>query len=169
MTDTDKTPKREYIGNDIWVTHFPDGSADFEIACTPEEHAALEADAAKAGMTVEQLMKSRLLKDGPYFDAEPDPKLDAFIAAFQERIASIRQDCKSLQHTLQTLPHTAPRETVLAVVSFVTEQLNALTHTLLEVTRAAPDWPEITEPAAALEAEIAETMKAILETGLVAA
>ena len=54
-------PKRKYLGNHIWEIRYADGSVDIEIACTEDEDAAQKADAARAGMTVEQLMKSRLL------------------------------------------------------------------------------------------------------------
>ena len=56
------TGERVYIGNDIWVTTSPDGIEDWEILCTEAEEAALRADAAAAGVTVEQLLRNRLLQ-----------------------------------------------------------------------------------------------------------
>jgi hypothetical protein len=53
--------QRVYIGNDIWETRHPDGSADWDIAFSPAEMARLEADAARAGIAVEQLIKNRML------------------------------------------------------------------------------------------------------------
>jgi hypothetical protein len=54
-------PKRVNIGNDMWETRHPDGGAYFEMAFTPTELARLEDIAARAGVTVNQLVKNRLL------------------------------------------------------------------------------------------------------------
>ena len=54
-------PKRVYIGNDMWETRHPDGGAEWEIGFSPTEYAMLEDDAARAGVTVNQLAKNRLL------------------------------------------------------------------------------------------------------------
>jgi hypothetical protein len=62
------TGERVYVGNDIWVTTYPDGSENWEILCTETEDATLRAAAAAAGVTVEQLMKNRLLQRPDHFD-----------------------------------------------------------------------------------------------------
>jgi hypothetical protein len=54
-------PKRVYLGNDIWETKLEDGGSYLEFAFTKTELAALEADAAKTGIT-EQLIKHRLFR-----------------------------------------------------------------------------------------------------------
>jgi hypothetical protein len=54
-------PKRVYIGNDMWETRHPDGGAYWEMGFSPSELAILEDAAARAGVTVNQLIKNRLL------------------------------------------------------------------------------------------------------------
>jgi hypothetical protein len=54
-------PKRVYIGNDMWETRHPNGGSEFEMAFSPSELAILEDAAARAGVTVNQLVKNRLL------------------------------------------------------------------------------------------------------------
>ena len=54
-------PKRVYLGNDVWETRLPDGNYEMEMAFSPSELAILEDAASRAGVTVNQLIKNRLL------------------------------------------------------------------------------------------------------------
>lgn len=54
-------PKRTYLGDDVWETRRADGGSELEMAFTEAEYAALKADADKAGISVNDLVKQRLL------------------------------------------------------------------------------------------------------------
>ena len=45
----------------MWETRLPDGSAEMEMAFSPRELAILQDAAARAGVSVNQLIKNRLL------------------------------------------------------------------------------------------------------------
>ena len=139
---------------------------EIDIPLTEADWERLETEAEQRGVSVYDLIEQRLNNLGQ----EPHPELDAEVSAFQQRAASIGKDLQSLQETLRTLHRRdAPRETILAMISFIIEQVQALIPHLHEIKRTAPGCPEILEPATALEDEIAKTMATILETGFVAA
>jgi len=139
---------------------------EIDIPLTEADWERLETEAEQRGVSVYDLIEQRLNNLGQ----EPHPELDAEVSAFQQRAASIGKDLQSLQKTLRTLHRRdAPRETILAMISFIIEQVQALIPHLHEIKRTAPGCPEILEPATALEDEIAKTMATILETGFVAA
>lgn len=64
-------PKRLVQGRDIWG----EGESDVEIVLTKAEDVALEADAAARGLTVDELIKQRLL--GPDAGGRDDVSIGA--------------------------------------------------------------------------------------------
>jgi hypothetical protein len=103
-------PKRVYLGDDVWKTTFENGEVEFEIFYDDEENAALEADAAKGGLTVNELIKKRTLTGGPFFDSEPDielPSLDSITAMVSSQIRGLQSIAKlisEMEHVAQDCP-----------------------------------------------------------------
>jgi hypothetical protein len=140
---------------------------EIEISPSAADWQRLETEAEALGVSVDDLIAYRLSHNG---DDPPDPAFEAQVFTFQQDSARIAKDLQPLQAIIRTLhQRDAPRETILAIVTFITQQLQALTKNLHIIKGLASDTPEILESAALLQAEIDKTTKAILETGFIGA
>lgn len=168
-------PKRVYLGDDVWETTFENGEVEFEILTDDEEHAALEAAAAKAGLTVSELVKNRILKGEGVFGYEAEFALDRFIFEYTCSVENICKDLATMQNALETISRQRKAnlpvsvETVTALVSCEISQLQALKKAIAEIDGAAQECPEVLAQSRVLEAAIAKTLTVILETGIVSA
>jgi hypothetical protein len=168
-------PKRVYLGDDVWETTFENGEVEFEIHYDDEEHAALEADAAKAGLTVDELIKKRILTGGPFFDTEPQFEIDALISEYSRAVQeagknlTMFQDVLQKIHSRKTAKLPVPVETVTALVSAQIRHLQELTELTTKIERDGKDYPELLVQARSLLGEIKTTMTVILETGIISA
>jgi hypothetical protein len=135
---------------------------ELEIPLTKAEWERLKSEAAALGVSVDDLIEQRLNLH------EPNPDSAAQVITMKRKLAGIGDDLKSLRE--KGLPRLrrggAPRETLDAFTSVLMEEGKSLRHTLAAIKReAGPNFPEIREPVETLEAELDQTMTAILETG----
>jgi hypothetical protein len=137
---------------------------ELEMPLTKAEWKRLESEAAALGVLVDDLVEQRLNPD------EPDPDSAAQVITMKRKVAGICDDLKLLRETgLPKLRRDgAPRETLDAFISVIMEEVKLLRHNLAAIRREAPNMPEeIREPVETLEAELDQTMTAILETGCI--
>jgi hypothetical protein len=153
QTPKSKPGKRKYIGNDIWVTELPDGGRQWDIAFSEDEHANLQTEADETGLTVEQVIKWRLLGDS-FLTNEFTTKIKALIA-----------DLRSNQALLRKIGSEAPDELTAPLLSWIAAQ----TRNMASVLDSAGTFEQhsgsqdMRASIAALRTEIDKTLKAILE------
>jgi hypothetical protein len=136
---------------------------ELEIPLTKAEWERLKSEAAALGVSVDDLIEQRLNLH------EPDPEFAAQVITMKRKLTGIGDDLKSIRE--KGLPRLrrdgGPRETLDAFTSVLMEEVKSLRHTLAAIKREAPNMPEIREPVETLEAELDQTMTAILETGCI--
>jgi hypothetical protein len=108
--------KRVHLGDGLWETKLDNGELLWEIPCTPEQRADLQAEADEHGLTLEEVAHQRIF-------GEPDPRLfDRLLSGYQEQAATIIKDLKMTRDAIRGLAQRreqlpVPLDTVLCLTS----------------------------------------------------